>query len=161
VDGGVDVSIHIFLTSALVEEEWSVLRPCLFTPRERATCTHWIGGWVDPRGSVDDMEKRKLMTISGLELRPLSRRARSQSLYWLRYVHFPKKIMRVVIITQLVVLVLVRKNARILVTKQGQIYLAIVLVAVCQGRSGSSTAASGASAGVINSALKTSKNKLN
>jgi hypothetical protein len=33
--GGVDVQIHIFLTSALVGDEWSASRPCRFTPGER------------------------------------------------------------------------------------------------------------------------------
>jgi hypothetical protein len=46
---------------------------------------HWIGDWVGPRVSLDEVEKRKFMTLSGLELRPLSRPARSQSLYRLRY----------------------------------------------------------------------------
>jgi hypothetical protein len=45
---GVDVSIHIFLTSALVGGEWSASRPCRFNPEEGAPGTHWIGGWVDP-----------------------------------------------------------------------------------------------------------------
>jgi hypothetical protein len=35
--------------------------------------THWIGGWVDSRTGLDDLEKRKFLT-------------RSQSLYRLRYV---------------------------------------------------------------------------
>jgi hypothetical protein len=26
-------------------------------PRERAPSTHCIGGWVDPRAGLDDMEK--------------------------------------------------------------------------------------------------------
>jgi hypothetical protein len=47
--------------------------------------THWIGGWVDPRASLDDVEKRKFLTLPGLELRPFGRQARSQSLYRLRY----------------------------------------------------------------------------
>jgi hypothetical protein len=47
--------------------------------------THWIGGWVDPRAGLDDMEKRKFLTLPGLELRPIGRPARSQSLYQLRY----------------------------------------------------------------------------
>jgi hypothetical protein len=47
--GGVDVQIHIFLTSALVGGEWSASRPGNFTPGERVPGTHWIGGWVDPR----------------------------------------------------------------------------------------------------------------
>jgi hypothetical protein len=40
---------------------------------------------VDPRVSLDDMEERKFLTLPGLELRPLGRPARSQSLYRLRY----------------------------------------------------------------------------
>jgi hypothetical protein len=37
-------------------------------PRERTLSTHFIGGWVDPRGGLDDMEKWKLFTLPGLEL---------------------------------------------------------------------------------------------
>jgi hypothetical protein len=81
----VDVQIHIFLTSALVGGEWSASRPGRFTPGERAPGTHWIGGWVGPRAGLDDVEKRKFLTLPGLELRPLGRPARSQSLYRLRY----------------------------------------------------------------------------
>jgi hypothetical protein len=40
-------------------------------PRERAPGTHFIGGWVDPRAGLDDMEKWKLLPLSGLELPPL------------------------------------------------------------------------------------------
>jgi hypothetical protein len=47
------------LTSALFGGEWSTSRRCRFTPGERAPGTHWIGGWVDPRASLDDLEKRK------------------------------------------------------------------------------------------------------
>jgi hypothetical protein len=54
---GVDVWIHIFLTSALVGGEWSASRPCRFTPGERAPDTHWIGGWVDPSVGLHNMEK--------------------------------------------------------------------------------------------------------
>jgi hypothetical protein len=38
---------------------------------ERAPGTHWIGGWVDLRADLDDLEKRKFLTLPGLELRPL------------------------------------------------------------------------------------------
>jgi hypothetical protein len=82
--GGVDVQIHIFLTSALARGEWLVSHPWRFNPGERAPGTHWIGGWVDHRGDLDDMEKRKFLTVLGHELRPLGRPARSQSLYQLR-----------------------------------------------------------------------------
>jgi hypothetical protein len=50
--GGVDVYILIFLTLALVGGEWSGSLPGRFTPG-----THWIGGWVDPRAGLDDVEK--------------------------------------------------------------------------------------------------------
>jgi hypothetical protein len=40
---------------------------------------------VGPRAGMDDMEKRKFLTLPGLELRPLRRPARSQLLYRLRY----------------------------------------------------------------------------
>jgi hypothetical protein len=83
--GGVDVKIHIFLTSALAGGEWLASRPGRFTPMERAAGTHWIGGRVDPRAGLDDVEKRKFFTLPGLELQPLGRPARSQSLYRLRY----------------------------------------------------------------------------
>jgi hypothetical protein len=33
---------------------------------------------VDPRGSLGDVEKRKFLTLSGLELRPLGRPARRE-----------------------------------------------------------------------------------
>jgi hypothetical protein len=79
--GGVYVQIHIFLTSALVGGEWSASRPFRFTPGERASGTHWIRGWVGPSASLDNMEKRKFLTLPGLKLRPLGRPALSQSLY--------------------------------------------------------------------------------
>jgi hypothetical protein len=71
--GGVDVQIHIFLISALVGVEWSASRPCRFTPGERTPGTHWIGGWVDHRAGLDDLEKWKFLTLLGLELGPLGR----------------------------------------------------------------------------------------
>jgi hypothetical protein len=58
-----------FLTSALAGGECSASRPCRFTPGERASVTHWIGGWVGPRASLD-VEKRKFLTLPGLELDP-------------------------------------------------------------------------------------------
>jgi hypothetical protein len=38
-----------------------------------------------PPAGPDDVEKRKFLILPGLELRPLGRPARSQSLYRLRY----------------------------------------------------------------------------
>jgi hypothetical protein len=69
--GGVDVLIHIFLTAALVRGEWSASRPCRFTPGERAPGTHWVWGWVGPRAGLNDVEKRKFLTLPGLKLRLL------------------------------------------------------------------------------------------
>jgi hypothetical protein len=55
---------------ALVGGEWSASRPCRFIPGETAPGTHWIGGWVGPRAGLDYVEKRKFLTLLGLELRP-------------------------------------------------------------------------------------------
>jgi hypothetical protein len=66
--GGVAVQIHIFLTSALIGGEWSAPRPGRFTPG-----THCIGGWVHSRAGLDEVEKRKFLTLPGLELRPFGR----------------------------------------------------------------------------------------
>jgi hypothetical protein len=74
----------LFLTSAFAGGEWSASRPCRFTLAERVPGTHWIGDWVGPRAGLDDVEKQKFLTLPGLELRPLGRPARSQSLYRLR-----------------------------------------------------------------------------
>jgi hypothetical protein len=41
--------------------------------------------WMDPGKGLYNLEKKKLLTLPGLELRPLSRPARSQSLYRLHY----------------------------------------------------------------------------
>jgi hypothetical protein len=73
------------LTSALGEGEWSDSRPGSFTTGERASGTHWIGGWVNLRADLDDVEKRNFFTLPELELQPLGLPARSQSLYRLRY----------------------------------------------------------------------------
>jgi hypothetical protein len=54
-------------------------------PRGKSPRYPWIGGWVGPRAGLDDVEKRTYLTPPGLELRPLGRPARSQSLYRLLY----------------------------------------------------------------------------
>jgi hypothetical protein len=72
--GGLDVEIHIFLSSALVGGEWSPSHPGRFTPEERASDIHWIRRWVGPRAGLDDVKKRKFLTLPILELRPLGRR---------------------------------------------------------------------------------------
>jgi hypothetical protein len=69
------------LTSALVGVEWSASRPCRFTPGKEPPDTHSIRGSVGPRAGLHNLEKTKFLTLPGLKLRPLSRPARSQSLY--------------------------------------------------------------------------------
>jgi hypothetical protein len=85
---GVDVWIHIFLTLALVGGEWSASRPSRFTPIDRVPGTHWIGGWVGPRAGLEDVERRKILLVLGLELRPLSHPAHVQLLHQLSYLGF-------------------------------------------------------------------------
>jgi hypothetical protein len=43
--------------------------PAALPPEETACGAHLIGGWVDPRAGLDDVEKRKFLTLPGLELR--------------------------------------------------------------------------------------------
>jgi hypothetical protein len=74
---GVDVQTHVFLTSPLVGSEWSLHAPAALPPGKEPPATHWIGGWVDPRAGLDDLEKWKFLTPPGLELRPLGRPASS------------------------------------------------------------------------------------
>jgi hypothetical protein len=51
-----------FLTSALDGGEWSASRLCHFTPS-----THWIGGWVGPRASLNVMKKGKILPLPGIK----------------------------------------------------------------------------------------------
>jgi hypothetical protein len=71
--GGVDVYIHVFLTSAIGGGEWSASRHALInaggkTPPD----THRIKGWVDLRAV-----EKIFLTLSGLEHRILGGPARS------------------------------------------------------------------------------------
>jgi hypothetical protein len=63
--GGVDVQIHIFLTSALAGGEWSASRPGRLIPGERAPGTHWIG-WVDPRSRPGRHGEEKILDSTGM-----------------------------------------------------------------------------------------------
>jgi hypothetical protein len=65
---GVDIYIHVFLTSALVGGEWSTSPLRLLYPRRKGLRYHWIGGWVGPKAGLDDVEKRKFLSLPGLEL---------------------------------------------------------------------------------------------
>jgi hypothetical protein len=84
--GGVDVYIHIFLTSALVGGEWSASRPAALSPGKEPPVP------IGQEAGLDDVEKRKFLTLPGLEPQTLGRPARSQSLYRLWYpgsLYFP------------------------------------------------------------------------
>jgi hypothetical protein len=70
VYGGVDV--------------WIRFTPLPLYLQGKSPGTHWIGGWVSRRAGLDGM-KLKSLTVRRLELLPLGRLARSQSLYRLRY----------------------------------------------------------------------------
>jgi hypothetical protein len=37
--------------------------PAALTPGERALDTHWLGGWMGPRAGLDDVERRKFLTL--------------------------------------------------------------------------------------------------
>jgi hypothetical protein len=51
--GRVHVWTHVTLNSALVLDEWSALRPGLFTSGERSSDTLWIGSWMHPRTGLN------------------------------------------------------------------------------------------------------------
>jgi hypothetical protein len=42
----------------------------LYPPGETALGTHWIGGWVNRRAGLDDLVRRQILPLPGLELRP-------------------------------------------------------------------------------------------
>jgi hypothetical protein len=65
--GGSGYKDPCFLGLGTSEGEWSAPRPSRFTPGERAPSTHWTGAWVGPRTSLDHMEKRKFLTLPGME----------------------------------------------------------------------------------------------
>jgi len=47
------VVIYTFLTLALDGDEWLASHPGHFISVEKPPLTHWIGGWVGPRASLD------------------------------------------------------------------------------------------------------------
>jgi hypothetical protein len=74
-------------TSTGAGSEWSTSRPCLLTPGQKTQypLDRRLGG---PKSRLNVVEKRKFLTLRKLELRPLCRAARSQSLYRLSYLGF-------------------------------------------------------------------------
>jgi hypothetical protein len=49
--------------------EWSASRPGRFTPgKNPPPRTRWIGSWVSLRTGLHAVERRKILTLPGLEL---------------------------------------------------------------------------------------------
>jgi hypothetical protein len=55
------------------------------SPGKEPLDTFSTGGWVGLRTCLDDVERRKILSLQGLELRPLRRPTRTKSLYRLHY----------------------------------------------------------------------------
>jgi len=49
----------MYFNLTLYGGEWLASCPGCCTPGERALVTHWIGGWVGPRTSLNTIVKRK------------------------------------------------------------------------------------------------------
>jgi hypothetical protein len=60
---GVNVYVHVVLTSNTSWRCWSALLPGPGTHGERAPGTHWIGGWVGPRAGLEAVEKRTFLVL--------------------------------------------------------------------------------------------------
>jgi hypothetical protein len=69
--GGADIQIHVFLTLALAESEWSASRHGRFIHGGKSPSTNWIGGWVGPRASLDNMRRENSWPYWDSELDPL------------------------------------------------------------------------------------------
>jgi hypothetical protein len=48
-----------------LEVSGQVHAPAALPPGKKPHVTYWIGGWVGPRASLDDVEKRKFLTLPG------------------------------------------------------------------------------------------------
>jgi len=60
--GILNVEADLFLTSTRDRGEWLTLCPSHFISRARVPDTHWKGGWLGIRVSLDVLEKRKILT---------------------------------------------------------------------------------------------------
>jgi hypothetical protein len=54
---------------------WVVSFTLDFTPREGAPGSHWMGGWVSPRNSLECCGEEKNLAVTGIEAQPSSPRA--------------------------------------------------------------------------------------
>jgi hypothetical protein len=55
--------------------------PWPLNPRGKSPRYHWIGGWIGSRSDLDDVETRKILPLTGFELRTLVPPYCSSSLY--------------------------------------------------------------------------------
>jgi hypothetical protein len=85
VRGSGRIDPYLFYLCASLEVSGQFHAPAALPPGKEPPSTYWVGGWVDPTASMDNVENRKFLTLPGFELRPLGRPAGSQSLYRLRY----------------------------------------------------------------------------
>jgi hypothetical protein len=76
--------IHVFLTSALVGDEWSASRPGRFYTRRKIPRYPLYRRLGEPQ-SLSAQRGKKILHLPGRKLRHLGHPARSQSLYQLRY----------------------------------------------------------------------------
>jgi hypothetical protein len=79
------VKIHVSLTSALVEGEWSAPRSGRFTPRGKGPQYPLDRRLGEPQKWSGRHGEVKILDPQGLEIRPLRRPESSQSLYQLSY----------------------------------------------------------------------------
>jgi hypothetical protein len=56
---GIEVELHAFVTTVLDIDKRLISSPALFIPRKKDFCTHSMAGLVDPRDSLDMLEKRR------------------------------------------------------------------------------------------------------
>jgi hypothetical protein len=59
-----------------------------FTPGERISATHWIGGWVGLRAGLDTGYRKHPLPLPGIEPRPQV----CTTLYWLSYLSSPRQV---------------------------------------------------------------------
>jgi len=64
---GVEIYLHVFINLALVEGEWSDSRPGRSPKWNESNNALWVGGCLDPRGSMNTFGKR-LLSLPGIEL---------------------------------------------------------------------------------------------
>ena len=64
---GSRIQLHSFLTSALDGGGWSTLCPGQSTSGKNLSI-QWIGSWVDPRATLNDLKKRKTLVPARIQM---------------------------------------------------------------------------------------------